>query len=233
MNKFVSQIFRKAGVNAKVSKDPSNVRFKVVDGRLTLEGALRNDRYVMSIKDAKGKKIDSLSVSVQNSNDIVNRINESVNTLKLLSGVYEEKALKEEDEEFDTVTPEDEESPQGQTVEEALTDVYNNIMDIAEFTEGITDLVDENDPESKNVIISFASTLYDIAIDIDDYLEELHEQELEGEEELEEESVMPKTDMQKLVNTLSMCEAILLKNKKYRDIRKAMKDIKSEIVVRG
>ena len=41
MNKFIAKIFKSANVNAKVSKDPQNPRFKVVDNKLTLEGIIK------------------------------------------------------------------------------------------------------------------------------------------------------------------------------------------------
>jgi hypothetical protein len=91
MNKFIAKIFKSAGVDAKVSKSADNPRFKVVENKLTLEGIVRPNRYMMTIKDNTGKQIDNLSLVVSNSNDIVNRINESINTLKLLSSAYDQQ----------------------------------------------------------------------------------------------------------------------------------------------
>ena len=107
MNKFISKIFKGAGVNAKVSKDSTNPRFKVVENKLTLEGIVKPNRYSMTICDNTGKEIDSLSVSIKNSNDVVNRINESIQTLQMLSKVYDHEKLVEEDEEFDEVSVDD------------------------------------------------------------------------------------------------------------------------------
>ena len=63
MNKFITKVFKSAGVNAKVSRDTESPRFKVVDNALTLEGLVTSDRYTMTIKDNKGKVVDNLSVS--------------------------------------------------------------------------------------------------------------------------------------------------------------------------
>ena len=51
MNKFITKIFKSAGVNAKVSRDTESPRFRVVDNALTLEGLVTSDRYTMTIKD--------------------------------------------------------------------------------------------------------------------------------------------------------------------------------------
>ena len=157
MNKFIAQVFKKAGVNAKVSKDSENPRFKVTDNKLTLEGIIKNDKYIMKIRDTKGKLIDNISVSVSNSNDVVNRINESLNTLKMLSSAYDNRQLKEEAEEFDDVVI-DEDAPE--TLVDGLEGLYDAILDVAEQAEALSDLADENDKLSFKEI--FSSILIDI-----------------------------------------------------------------------
>lgn len=229
MNKFIAKIFKSAGVDAKVSKDPKNPKFKVQENKLTLEGYVRNNRYIMEIKDNAGKKIDSISVSIDNSNDIVNRINESLNTLKMLSKAYDNKKLVEDDEEFDTVLADDDEA---ETLYDGLEDLYNAILDVAEKAESLLDLCAEGDAEQMNEIIGMCSSLYDVACDVEDYREDIT-----PEDDVQEESVrhkrISKCDIDNCVNYLSMSESILRRSKSRSDILTAIKDIKSELVLRG
>ena len=231
MNKFIAKIFKNAGVDAKVSKSAENPRFKVVDNKLTLEGVVRPNRYTMSIKDNRGKQIDSLSVIVSNSNDIVNRINESINTLKLLSSAYDQQKLVEEDEEFDNVVA-DEEIPE--TVVDGLDKLYDSILDVADEAEAIIDVADEDDADQLNTILGFVSTLYDVAIDVDDYKEELTEvDEDDMDESVQRKVKTSRGHIRDAVSQLTMVESMLRGNKEVSDILTAVKDIKSELIVRG
>lgn len=226
MNKFIAKIFKSAGVDAKVSKDSKNPRFKVVENKLTLEGTVRGNRYTMAIRDNTGKKIDNLSVTIDNSNDIVNRINESVNTLKLLSKAYDSKKLVEEDEEFDTVIA-DEDDPE--TLVDGLSELYSKILDVAEYSETLSDLADSNDAETLSTLISFSSSLYDCAIDVDDLIDDMSESDVT-------ENVSHGTNrsnLSKAIDLLTICEATIQKDRKLSDITRAIKDIKSELVLRG
>lgn len=231
MNKFIAKIFKNAGVDAKVSKSAENPRFKVVDNKLTLEGVVRPNRYTMSIKDNRGKQIDNLSVIVSNSNDIVNRINESINTLKLLSSAYDQQKLVEEDEEFDNVVA-DEEIPE--TVVDGLDKLYDSILDVADEAEAIIDVADEDDADQLNTILGFVSTLYDVAIDVDDYKEELTEvDEDDMDESVQRKVKTSRGNIRNAVSQLTMVESMLRGNKEVSDILTAVKDIKSELIVRG
>ena len=238
MNKFITQIFKNAGVNAKISKDSKNPKFKVVENNLTLEGIVRPNRYTMSIKDSTGRKIDSISVVVTNSNDIVNRINESINTLKLLSPVYEQQKLKEEDEEYDTIDIDDVEEiedTEPTSLVDGLDKLYDSILDVAEQAENLTDVADEDDADQINTVIGIVSSLYDCAIDVEDFKEDLVE---EDEEDEMDESVKRRVrksagSVRNAIAQLTMVESMLRGNKQLTDIFKAVKDIKSELIVRG
>ena len=226
MNKFIAKIFKSAGVDAKVSKDSEHPRFKVVENKLTLEGVIRDGKYSMTIKDNRGRKIDNLTVSIGNSNDVVNRINESINTLKMLSTAYDAKKLVEEDEEFDTVIA-DEEEPQ--SLIDGLTDLYNKIMDTADWADGLVDIADSEDAEQLNDIIAFTSSLYDVAIDVDEYIEDLTPDMEEGYKRKKQ----TKLGVQNAINNLTMVEAIVRKERDMSDILTAIKDIKSELILRS
>lgn len=230
MNKFIAKVFKSAGVNAKVSKDSENPRFKVTENQLTLEGVIKNDKYIMKIKDTKGKLIDNISVSVSNSNDIVNRINESINTLKMLSTAYDNRQLKEEAEEFDDVVV-DENEPDN--LIDGLSNLYDAILDVAEQAESLCDLADEDNAEQLSNIIGFSSSLYDCAIDVDDYKEDVIEEQQEEVEESYTRTKTSKGSARKAIDNLTLAESLLRKSKDTADIAKAIKDIKSELIVRG
>lgn len=227
MNKLISQVMRKAGFNAKVSKDPSNPKFKVVDNKLTLEGKISKGKYTMEIKDNKGKLIDNLSVSIDNQNDVVNRLNESLNTLRMLSSAYDRTKLIEEDEEYDTVSVDDDVP---ESLEDGLSSLYDSIMDVAEQADELTDLASGTDAEQLSTLISFSSALYDVAIDIDDYYTDLT-----GSDEVDESvSRKPsKTDKQRIIDALTIAESITRKSKDLTDIRTALRDIRTELTRRG
>ena len=227
MNKFITKIFKSAGVNAKVSKNSENPRFKVVENKLTLEGVVRENRYKMTIKDNTGKQIDSLSVVINNSNDVVNRINESINTLKLLSSAYDQQKLVEEDEEFDSVVV-DEDSPD--TLEDGLDKLYDSILDVAEQAESLTNVADENDADQINRVIGVASSLYDCAIDVDEFIDDLSEEDMDESFRRVKKSC---GSVRNAISQLTMVESILRGNSDVKDILKAVKDIKSELIVRG
>ena len=229
MNKFIAKVLKSAGVNnAKVSKDNKNPRFKVVENKLTLEGIVKPNRYAMTIKDNTGKQIDKLSVVIQNSNDVVNRISESLQTLHLLSENYDSNLLKEEDEEFDEIVV-DEDAPAN--IIDGLDNLYDSILDVAEQAEALVDVADDNDAEQINAVIGLASSLYDCAIDVDDLKSDLIDEDVDIDEGLSR--VVSKSDVEKALNSLTMAESLLRKNRNYSDIYTAIKDIKSELIVRG
>ena len=235
MNKFISQIFKGAGVDAKVSKDAKNPKFKVRKDMLTLEGIVKPNKYIMKITDNTGKEIDALSVSISNSNDIVNRINESISTLQMLSKVYDKEKLIEEDEEYDTVSADDEDEVEDapSSLEDGLTALYDDVMDIAERAQDLTNMVTDDNPETINDIISITSGLYDCAIDIDEMKEDLFEIEDEDIDESLNRQKVSKGHIHSVLSNLTIVESLLRKNKELKDIYTAVKDIKSELIVRG
>lgn len=233
MNAFITKVFKSAGIEAKVSKDTKNPRFRVKDNKLTLEGTVKDNKYSMKIVDNTGRSIDSLTVRVDNTNDVANRINESINTLRMLSKVYDQHKLVEEDEEFDTVSVDDDVAEGPTSLTDGLQELYEKIMEVAEFSETLSDLVTDDDAETFSTLISFSSSLYDTALDVDDYLEDLLPDEEDDDVDESIRKKPSKSDLQKVLSNLTMAESIIRKNTKVSDIRKALKDIKSEIIARG
>lgn len=229
MNKFITKIFKSAGVNAKVSKDSENPRFKVVENKLTLEGTVKPNRYTMKITDNTGKTLDNLSVVVSNSNDIVNRINESITTLKMLSSAYDNTKLVEEDEEFDVVDADEEVA---ETLEDGLANVYQDILDVADKAENLVDLADNEDAEQLSDLISIASSLYACAIDVDEFIEDIKEEEEEMTEGVHRRTKSSKGSIDKAISNITMAESLLRNTPGMKNIVLALKDIKSELIVR-
>ena len=230
MKKLIQQVLKSSGVSGKVAKDSSVPRFRVYDNRLTLEGTIKGNKYSMRITDDRGREVDTLSVNISDSNSLVNRINESLDTLKMLSKVYENTKLTEEDEEFDTVDAEDETADSPKSLEDGLSELYANIIAAAESVQALKDIVSYDDAETISTLISFESSLYDTAIDVDDFLSDLLPND---DEEVEESVKVSKTNKQRVLENLSVSAALIKKDKSLSDIYTALRDIKAELTVRG
>lgn len=231
MNKLVTKILKESGVDAKITKDTECPKFRVKSGQLTLEGIVTSDSYSMKITDKAKEVIDEFTVSIKNSNDIVNRINESINTLNTLSPIYDKQMQLKEDEEF-------EELPEAEPgdIKGALTQldgVYDELMDLADQTDKISDYFEEDDAEGKQQIVSYVSALYDLAMDISDYKEDKLE-ELEGPVD---ESFKPKrvskSNIKMALEHITIASAMLAKQKDYKDIKSAIDNVKAELTIRG
>ena len=238
MRKSISQILKNSGANAKIIKSESRMsKFKVIDKRLTLEGIVRPNRYSITIKDDSGKVLGNENITLKNSDDIENRIIESLGTLKMLSNVYEDKKLVEEEEDFDDLDVEEEDDTVASNLEDGLDMLYDAIMDVGEQAEALTSLGSEDDAEQQNTILSLAGELYACAMDVQEYIEDLQEEA--AEEEDVDESVSrskerkSKYNAKTVINLLSITECMLRGKSDMKDIHKAIKDIKSELIVRG
>lgn len=233
MNKLVTKILKGSGVKAKVTNDANQPKFRVVNNCLTLEGIVTRKSYSMKITDVKGTVVDELSVAIKNGNDIANRINESINTLNSLSPIYDNMLKEAEDAEFEDI-------PEGEpgdinTVLSSVTSVYETLMELAERVSKISNSMEENDTAGKSFITSIVGSLYDVAADLEDYKQECIE-EIHGDanESLETKPTMRKrTAINVAMDNLSICEAVLKGHTTMNDICTAIKDIKSELAVRG
>lgn len=228
MNKIVKQILKNAGVKAQVASNQSVPKFRVNEGLLRLEGVVTTGKYSMTIKDVKGKSIDSLSVTIKDSNELANRISESLETLHKLSPIYEKHVKLNEEEEFEDL-PEELDVP----IEEGLHKFYTQLIELAEKTKLLCDSLKEDDAEGRSTIISFVSTLYDLAIDVDDYRSEFVEADLDDSMDESLSSKNNKKVIRKVLENLSTAEITLRGNKKLYDIKTAIKDIKAELTIRS
>ena len=231
MNKLVTKILKESGVDAKITRDEDKPKFRVKSGQLTLEGVVTSNSYSMKITDKAKEVIDEFTVSVKNSNDIVNRINESINTLNTLSPIYDKQMQLKEDEEFEELPQAEPGDIKGALVQ--LDGVYDELMDLAERTDGISDYFEEDDVDGKQNIISFVSGMYDLAMDISDYKED----KIEEMEAPVDESYKPRKSTKSALTIalehITIASASLASQKNCKDIKDAIDNIKAELTVRG
>lgn len=231
MNKLITKILKESGVDAKISRDVNRPKFRIKNGQLTLEGIVSKSKYSMTIKDTKNEIIDELSVSVKDANDIVNRINESINTLNKLSPIYDNQIKLKEDEEFEEIP--DVEPGDIKGALNALTDVRDSIMDLANNTDDILDYFDDDEIEDKQDITGFVAGLYDIALDIEEFKEDKLE-ELEGpKDESFKVNKSKKSATRIALEHITLAQASLKGHDDCKELYDALKDIKAELTLRG
>lgn len=232
-NQIVTKVLKESNVDAKITKDVHNPKFRVVNNKLTLEGVVKDSKYSMKITDTKGVVIDELSVGINNGNDLVNRINESINTLAKLSPIYDNQLKLKEDEEFEEIP----EAEPGDTVGalNALDNVYDTLMDLADQVDGITDYFEDDEAEDKTEIISYVASLYDLAMDISDYVEEKKEDMAEGKDDTNE-SVKArksiKSSCSRAIDNITIAEACMRGHKDLKDIQQVLRNVRNELELR-
>ena len=240
INKLITKILKESNVDAKITKDINNPKFRVVNNQLTLEGVIKNTKangtsYSMSIKDRRGEVIDELTVSVKDGNDVANRINESINTLNKLSPIYDNHMKLKEDEEFEELP----EAEPGDTYGalKALDHIYDVLMELADETEKITDYFDDDEAEGKQEIISYVAAIYDLAMDISDYKQDTIDAMAEAKSSKTDESLKPRKNVKVAsniaLNNITVAEAALRGHKNYNDIQQALKNIRTELTIRN
>lgn len=231
MNKLVTKILKESGVDAKITKDSKRPKFRVKNGQLTLEGVVSASNYTMKIVDTKGEVIDELSVSVKDGNDIVNRINESILTLNKLSPIYDTQVQLKEDEEFEEISDIEPGDINGALT--TLTTIRDAIMDIANNTDEVLDYFEDTEIEDKQSVTGFVAGLYDIALDIDDFKEDKLEELNTPTEESFKPSKSTKSASKIALEHITIAQTALRGQSCYKELYNALKDIKSELTVRG
>lgn len=231
MNKLVTKILKESGVEAKITNDSNKPKFRVKNGQLTLEGIVTSNKYSMKITDTAKNIIDELTVSIKDSNDVVNRINESILTLNKLSPIYDNQMKLKEDEEFEDLPeaePGDIKGALGQ-----LDIIYKALMDLAEQTDKISDYFEEDDAEGKQTIVSYVSAIYDLAMDISDYKEDkLAELEAPVDENYKPRK-STKSSLKTALEHITIASATLSKQRQFSDIKNVIDNVKAELTIRG
>ena len=160
-----------------------------------------------------------------------NRINESITTLGKLSPIYDNQMRLKEDEEFEDLPEAEPGDIKGALAQ--LDVVYDELMDLADKTDSISDYFEEDDAEGKQQIVSYVASLYDLAMDISDYKED----KIEEMEAPVDESYKPrrstKSAAKMALEHITIASAMLNKQPEYKDIKSVIDNIKAEMTVRG
>ena len=253
LNQVVESTLKNSNMNYKMLKNNSNgsSNFMVECKTVKIYGAVTNEKYKWQIKKNDNTIIDESECSIKNTDDVINRIYETINTGNKLSKYVEacNTARKEylkpgfitEDDEEDTedkrqllLSDEEFEEPVSDEfdVQTALDDIIQRSVELATDLIGVIDALPDNDIENKQDLIGLAGNFYGMADDIDDVIDELY-----PEDDLEEGCKKTKkrktlTDNKKIINKISEASILMRNNPNYKEIREALKLIKSELVLR-
>ena len=240
-----------------ISNNNSKItRFVVECGCVKLNGKVKDDLYEAQTKKSDGTVLDEVKCYIKNTDDVINRINESISTATKLSKYVKamtearkdyltlDSVAKDNADEEDKELLLDDESEQNtdtaptsiNSLEDSLDNLYAEIITLADETVELATKTntDEIEPEYMTDIIGYAGALYNLADDVNDTIEDLF-----PEPEEETESVCKKSKntnkskklAKEVVNKLSEISIMLKDNKEYADIREAVKLIKSQIIV--
>jgi hypothetical protein len=235
---------------------PAFTKFIVECGSVKLYGKVSANAYETQTKKLDGTVLDEVNCTIKNTDDIINRINESINTASKLSKYV--KAMTEARKDyltpgFVTEADDDDDDEDKQLLLDGEEDTKSTTAEpeknletsINAFYAGIISMADEalelaSSSETSEVapdimtdIIGYSAALYGLADDVNDTIEDLF-----PAPETETESVErkhKKSDNEKLINEvvgkLSEISLMLKDNKDMQDIREAVKLIKSQLIV--
>lgn len=229
----MKNIFTKLLQESKISGKVRNSSFVARRNGCTLTGITKDGKYSMTIKDSAGNVLDESVATAEDVATTTKLVRESLDIFTMLSDVNG-KPLKEADDVPEEKFVDDEEIETGEVdLVSGLDSLYNKIIEVAEFVQILKDSTASDDAETLSTLIGFESTLYDCAIDVDDFLSDLVPEEPEEDDEVVESVSVPKTLRQQVINHLSVCEGLIGRCKELRDIKTAIKDTKAELIIRG
>lgn len=232
---------------------PAFTKFIVECGSVKLYGKVSANKYEAQTKKLDGTVLDEVDCTLKNTDDIINRINESINTASKLSKYV--KAMTEarkdyltpgfvteadnDDDEDKQLLLDGEEDTQTTTtepeknLETSINAFYAGIVSMADEALALASSSETNEvaPDIMTDIIGYSASLYGLADDVNDTIEDL----FPAPETESIEHKHKKTNSEKLVNEvvgkLSEISLMLKDNKDMQDIREAVKLIKSQLIV--
>jgi hypothetical protein len=240
----------------KVMEGKNNsTKFVVKCNSLKLQGIVTNESYVWKLKKFDNTTVDESKCSIKNTDELLNRLTESINTgVKLSEYVtdcakarqkffnsniikeVEDKDEKESEKQLllsdeDEIVRDDDTATDFVDVPTALDNVIQKSVDLANEITGIMDMIDDSDLETKNELIGLAGNFYSIADDIDDVIDELYP---EDEEDEVNESVTKKSIglNKQIINKLAEASMLMRNKPEYNQIRESLKLIKSELILK-
>ena len=257
LNEVVQSTLKNSGTNFKMLKSNGCVaRFVVECNAVKLHGTVTDEKYKWQIKKSDGTVIDESECSIKNTDDIINRIYENINTGNRLSkyvsdcnearknylrpGYITEKEDTDDEDSTDTKrqlllsdedivdVADDVEEFDAQT---ALDNIIQKSIDLASEITGVLSVIEDTEIEAKEDLLGLAGSFYGIADDIDDIIDELYPEEEMDESVKKTRKRVSITENKKILNKLAEVNSMIRNKPEYREIKEALKLIKSEIVL--
>lgn len=239
-----------------LSSSPKKVRFKINCESVQLFGTITDSNYTMEIKKSDGYVLDKVDCPISHTDDIFNRINESITTGTKLSkyvsavsdakkdfltpGFVKEDDNSEEDKELlldnedeDEENIPDSEKSSNMDMKTFLNDLVDNLDLMASQTKELIDCIEgtEDDVDNKSSLVSILGAFYSLEDDIIDLVEEIYPPV--EETETESFSKFKNRDVKKeAINILSKASVLLSGNKKFAEEKEAIKVIKSSLTLK-
>ena len=227
-----------------LSSSPKKTRFKINCESVQLFGTVTDSEYSMQIKKPDGNVLDSIKCEISQTDDIFNRINESISTgVKLSKYVnavtnakkdYLSSGYIKEDEDIDDKEillddEDDDVDDEPVDLRSSLENLIDQLMLLAEDTSTYIDLVQntENDADNKATLVSIMGGMYSLADDIQGFIEDIYPSEDQDECVKRENKSNVKKDV---VNKLSEASLLIRNNKELKNIREAIRVIKSTLI---
>lgn len=236
-----------------LKSDKGAVNFKVKCENVNLFGKVTKDSYSMNIKKSDGEIIDKLTCGISHTDDIFNRINESIITGEKLSkyvtavtdakkayltpGIVTEDKDEDEDEDKKILLSDNEEEIANKSeinLEDSLNDIIDNTLVMASETSDLIDYVagTDDDVENKSSLVSILGAMYALADDVQTLIDDIYPEE-EVDESVKNKSVKIKRNIKKeALSKLAEADLILRKEKGCKDIREAIKLVKSSLILK-
>lgn len=252
LKEVVENSLKNAGVKHRIVENPksNSTKFIVECDSVKVYGTVTPYAYKTQIKRGDGTVLDEFECKVKNTDDVVNRIFENINTANRLSKyveactdarrnylnpnyVTEADDTKDDEDDDKQLLLSDEEIEIEETADlpSTLDNLLQKSVDLAVEVTATIDMLPETDIETRAELVTLASNFYGIADDIDDVIDELYPEEEEVNESVNRHKYNI-TENKKILNKLSEASILMRGKPEYKSIREALKLIKSELIIR-
>lgn len=247
LTSIVEGILKNTNKSYKIlSSAPKKTRFKINCESVQLFGTVTDKEYSMQIKKLDGSVLDSVKCGISQTDDIFNRINESISTgvklSKYVNAVTDAKKdyltpgyIKEdvdEDEKDKEILLDDEEDIETETVDlrSALENIIDQLMILAEDASDCVDLVSgtENDADNKSTMVSIMGGMYSLADDVQSFIEDLYP--VEEQDECYKKESKNRNIKKEVANKLSEAALLIRNNKELKNVKEAIRVVKSSLI---
>lgn len=235
-----------------LKSDKGAVNFKVKCENVNLFGKVTKDSYSMNIKKSDGEIIDKLTCGISHTDDIFNRINESIITGEKLSkyvtavtdakkayltpGIVTEDKDEDEDDKEILLSDNEEEIVDNKEInlEDSLNDIIDNTLVMASETSDLIDYVagTDDDVENKSSLVSILGAMYALADDVQTLIDDIYPEEEIDESVKSKHNKIKRNIKKEALSKLAEADLILRKEKGCKDIREAIKLVKSSLILK-